>query len=53
MDVTGLDIVALSGLEWVFDKVEDRYGLAAAWLVSGALAATFLGGIVALLIVLL
>ena len=49
----GLDVVALCGLEWVFDKVEDRWGLAAAWLVTGALAATVLGGIVAILFAIL
>jgi len=33
-----LDIAALCGLELVYDKVEDRYGRAAAWLVTIVLA---------------
>ncbi|HVJ72283.1 MAG TPA: hypothetical protein VM531_12380 [Sphingomicrobium sp.] len=45
MDI--LDIVALSGLEWVYDKVEDRHGRAAAWLVTLTLAAAMLAAIVA------
>jgi hypothetical protein len=48
-----MDIVALAGLEWVFDKVEDRYGLAAAWVVTTALALAFLSAIVAVLIAVL
>lgn len=27
-----LDIVALTGLEWLYDTVEDRYGTLAAWI---------------------
>jgi hypothetical protein len=46
-----LDIVALLGLEWVFDKVEDRYGRAAAWIVTTGLAVAFLGAIVTALVV--
>ena len=42
-----LDIFALSGLEWVHDKVEDRFGRAAAWLVTTALIAAILGAVVA------
>ena len=33
-----LDIFAQSGLEWVYDRVERRYGRAVAWLVTLALA---------------
>jgi len=45
-----LDVVALSGLEWVYDKVEDRYGRAAAWVVTTTLALTILGTAVAVFI---
>lgn len=45
-----LDVVALCGLEWVYDKVENRYGTAAAWIVTIALAALMLGAIIAVII---
>ena len=45
-----LDVVALCGLEWVYDKVEERHGTAAAWLATIALAAIMLGAIIAVLI---
>ncbi|HUE80028.1 MAG TPA: hypothetical protein VMN38_10410 [Sphingomicrobium sp.] len=45
-----LDIFALSGLEWVYDKVERRYGRVAAWLVTVALAGLFVAAIVALVV---
>jgi hypothetical protein len=32
------DIFAIFALDWVFDKIGDRFGLLAAWLVTGALA---------------
>ena len=41
-----LDIVALSGLEWVYDKVDDRYGRAAAWVVTTVLAFSVLAAMV-------
>ena len=44
-----LDIFAVSGLEWVYDKIEDRYGCAAAWLVTPGLAGIILAAIVAIL----
>ena len=47
-----LDLVAVCGLEWVYDKVEDRHGTAAAWLVTIALAAIMLGAIIAVIIAL-
>ena len=46
-----LDIVALSGLEWVYDKIEKRYGRAAAWVVTTVAAAAFLVAMVALVMV--
>jgi TRAP-type mannitol/chloroaromatic compound transport system permease small subunit len=45
-----LDIVALCGLERVYDKTEDRFGRLAAWLVTTALAVSILAAIVAILI---
>jgi len=47
-----LDIVALTGVEWVYDLVEDRYGTAAAWVVTITLALTILGIAVAILVAL-
>jgi hypothetical protein len=47
-----LDIFAVSGLEWVYDKVEDRYGRAAALLVTTALAFAILGAALALILAL-
>ena len=44
-----LDIFAVSGLEWVYDKMEDRYGRAATWLVTAGLAGIILAAIVAIL----
>lgn len=29
-----LDILALSGLEWLYERVEDRYGRGAAWAIT-------------------
>jgi len=45
-----LDILAFSGLEWVYDRVEDRFGKAAAWIVTLALALTILGIAAAVLV---
>jgi hypothetical protein len=45
-----LDIFALSGLEWVYDRVEDRYGRRAAWVVTMTLTLTILGVAVAVII---
>ena len=48
-----LDIFALSGIEWVYDRVEDRFGRAAAWFVTMALALAVLGVATAVLIAVL
>lgn len=37
------DIMALMGLEWVYDVVEDRWGRTAAALVTISLAITIIG----------
>ncbi len=36
-----MDVVAACGLEWLYDKVEKRYGKAAAWCVTIFLTAVF------------
>jgi hypothetical protein len=46
----GLDVVALCGLEWLYDKVEERHGTIAAWLITIALAAIILGAVIAVII---
>ena len=38
-----LDIFAMSGLEWVYDKVEVHHGRPAAWIVTTTLALGILG----------
>ena len=48
-----LDVLALTGLEWLYDRVEDRYGRAAAWLVTSATALALVGIIVWVLLALL
>jgi hypothetical protein len=48
-----LDVFALSGLEWVFDKVVYRYGRVAAWVVTSALAVAILAIVIAVLIAVL
>ena len=48
-----LDIFALSGLEWIFDKVETRYGRTAAWLATAALTVALIGSVVFVLIAIL
>jgi hypothetical protein len=45
-----LDILALTGLEWLYDRIEDRYGRRAAWLVTSALALAIIGVLVWILI---
>lgn len=45
-----LDVVALCGLEWVYDKVAERHGTVAAWVVTVSLAAIMLGAVIAVII---
>lgn len=45
-----LDIVTLTGLEWVYDKVEERHGRAAAWVATITLAVALLAALVAVLV---
>ena len=45
-----LDIFALSGLEWLYDRVEGRYGRAAAWLVTSGAALIVIGTLVWILV---
>jgi hypothetical protein len=44
-----LDIFALSGLEWVYDKVERRYGRPAAWFVTIMLTVGLVAAVIAIL----
>lgn len=30
------DLLAFAGLDWLYDRIEDRYGRGAAWLVTFA-----------------
>jgi hypothetical protein len=48
-----MDIVSLLGFEWVYDKVEARFGQVAAWLVTIALTVALLGAGVAVLMAVL
>jgi hypothetical protein len=48
-----LDIFALSGLEWVYDRVADRHGRVVAWTVTVTLGLAILGIPVGVLIALL
>lgn len=48
-----LDVVALCGLEWFYDKVEERYGRAAAWLATFTVAIAVLAAIVAFIVAIL
>jgi hypothetical protein len=41
-----LDILALTGLDRLYDRVEGRYGRTAAWLVTSATALALIGIIV-------
>jgi hypothetical protein len=44
------DIAFLAALEWIYDKVDDRFGKLAAWLVMLGLATIVIGLVVAALI---
>ena len=48
--VDNLDIIALCGLGWVYDRVEDRYGQATAFVVTLVLGITILAILVAALV---
>ena len=43
-------IVILGALEWIYDKVEERFGKFVAWLVTLSLTAVIVAAIVAALI---
>ena len=44
------DIGILAGLEWIYDRVEERFGKLAAWAVTLGLTAAIVAVIVAALI---
>jgi hypothetical protein len=48
-----MDIVSLLGFEWIYDKVDARFGPVAAWLVTIVLTVALLGAGVAVLIAVL
>ena len=48
-----MDSFALLGLGWIYDKVEDRYGRAAALIVTWTLAIGILAAIVAVIMTIL
>lgn len=41
-----LDLIALTGLECLYDYVENRHGRATAWIVTLAAAASILGSLI-------
>ena len=49
-NLDGLDIVALCGLDWVYDRVESRYGRVVAFVAALTLGFAILAGLVAALI---
>jgi hypothetical protein len=48
-----LDILALTGLDWLYDRIEDRYGRGTAWLATFAVALGIIGLSVWLLVLVL
>jgi hypothetical protein len=46
----GSDELAQWGLSWIYDRVEERFGVLAAWLVTVGLAVGLFGALIALLI---
>jgi hypothetical protein len=48
-----LDIFALSGLEWVYERVKGRFGRVAAWIVTMALVLAVLAIAAAVLLAVL
>ena len=44
------DIGILAGLEWIYDRVEERFGKLAAWLVTLGLTSAIFAAIVAAVI---
>jgi Na+/melibiose symporter-like transporter len=38
-----IDILAFAGLDWLYDRIEGRYGRGVAWLVTFALGLSILG----------
>jgi MFS family permease len=48
-----LDVFALFGLEWLCDRIEDRYGRRAAWLFAFAASLSLLGILLCIVVVVL
>jgi hypothetical protein len=45
-----LDLLAFTGLDWLYDHIEDRYGRGAAWIVTFAVGLSILGILVWVLV---
>lgn len=37
------DLLAFAGLDWLYDRIEDRYGRGAAWLATFAAGLSIIG----------
>ncbi|HVE00677.1 MAG TPA: hypothetical protein VNB78_03160 [Sphingomicrobium sp.] len=48
-----LDVFAVFGLEWVTDKIEDRYGRTVAWWLTLVMCLSFLAAVAAVIFFLL
>lgn len=51
--MNGLDLLELCGLGWLYDRVEDRFGDATAWLVTLAFAVALLTALVSIYVTVL
>lgn len=52
MDGSAFDLLILTWIEWVYDKLEDRYGRVTAWLVTVGTALMLIGILVWVLVAL-
>jgi len=52
VDGSAFDLLVVAWTDWVFDKVEDRYGRAAAWLVTFGTGVLLIGVLVWVLVAL-
>lgn len=43
------DVIAQLGVEWIFHKVDERFGAVAAWLVTLSLFAMIVGAVIMVL----
>lgn len=52
MDGSAFDLLIVAWVEWIYDKVEDRYGRVIAWLVTFGTGLILIGVLVWVLIAL-